>query len=266
MYKSWIIFKKSVAVVSNNLAVAFRISGAIFVVAVFASAALNVFLTGDLTVGPTEIKTIKNDSGQDQLMALNFSSQKILALMGGNFIFFIAMSWIAIAWHRYILLEETSNQLFPSWNPSRIIWYSVKTLVMVFTIAFIIIIPFALVTTILNGVGLIVILPFINILLFMSFYYIFFRAGLILPAVALDAKMSIRQSFDATKHLSNEIWGLSTIVIAMVLFVGIVSGALAPNNFIGVLIISIFQWVVVMVSASLLTTLYGYAIERRPIK
>ena len=186
--------------------------------------------------------------------------------MGGNFIFFIAMSWIAIAWHRFILLEETSNQLFPNWSPSRIILYSIKTLVMVFTIAFIIIIPFALIITILTGVGLIAILPFINILLFISFYYVFFRAGLILPAVALDKKMSIRQSFEATKYFSNEIWGLSTIVIAMILFIGIVSGALAPNNLIGVLIISIFQWIVVMVSASLLTTLYRYAIERRPIK
>ena len=91
--------------------------------------------------------------------------------MGGNFIFFIAMSWIAIAWHRFILLEETSNQLFPNWNPSRIILYSIKTLVMVFTIAFIIIIPFALIITILTGVGLIAILPFINILLFISFYF-----------------------------------------------------------------------------------------------
>jgi hypothetical protein len=51
----------------------------------------------------------------------------------------------------------------------------------------------------------------------------------------------------------------------MILGIGIISGILAPNNIIGVLVTSLFQWIVVMISASLMTTLYGHIIERRPI-
>jgi hypothetical protein len=51
----------------------------------------------------------------------------------------------------------------------------------------------------------------------------------------------------------------------MILGIGVISGILAPNNIIGVLVTSLFQWIVVMVSASLMTTLYGHIIERRPI-
>ena len=65
--------------------------------------------------------------------------------------------------------------------------------------------------------------------------------------------------------MSKEIWGLAVIVIVMILGIGVISGILAPNNVIGVLVTSLFQWIVVMVSASLMTTLYGHIIERRPI-
>ena len=116
-----------------------------------------------------------------------------------------------------------------------------------------------------NGLGLVAILPIVNILFFISFYYLFFRAGLVLPSIALDETMSIRKSFRETKDISNEIWGLAAIVITMILSIGIISGILAPSNIIGVLVTSFFQWIVVMISASLMTTLYGHVVERRPI-
>ena len=265
MLLSWKIFRKSILIVLDNLKEAFRVSGAIFVAAVFTSSALNVFMTGDLTIGAPEIQAVKNANGQDQLMALNFSSQKIIALLGGNLIFFIAMSWIAIAWHRFILIEESNNYIFPSWNNSRIFKYSLKTIVIVTSVIFLLIIPFSMINIFINGLGLMLILPAVNILLFISFYYLFFRAGLVLPSIALDEPMSIRQSFFETKNISKEIWGLSVIVILMILGIGIISGILAPNNIIGVLVTSLFQWIVVMISASLMTTLYGHIIERRPI-
>ena len=265
MLASWKIFRRSVLIVSDNLKEAFRISGAIFVAAVFASSALNVFLTGDLIIGPPQFQTVTNDSGQDQLMALNFSSEKMIALLGGNFIFFIAMSWIAIAWHRFILIEESGNQLFPIWNNLRVLKYSIKTIAIISSVIFILIIPFFLFFIFINGLGLVAILPIVNILLFISFYYLFFRAGLVLPSIALDETMSIRKSFRETKDISNEIWGLAAIVITMILSIGIISGILAPSNIIGVLVTSFFQWIVVMISASLMTTLYGHVVERRPI-
>jgi len=265
MLLSWKIFKKSVLIVLDNLKEAFRVSGAIFVAAVFASSALNVFLTGDLTIGAPDIQAVKDTNGQDQLVALNFSSQKITALMGGNLIFFIAMSWIAIAWHRFILIEESINYIFPIWDNSRIIKYSIKTIAIVTSVIFILIIPFSMINIFINSLGLVLILPAVNILLFISFYYLFFRAGLVLPSIALDKTMSIKQSFFETKTMSKEIWGLAVIVIVMILGIGVISGILAPNNIIGVLVTSLFQWIVVMVSASLMTTLYGHIIERRPI-
>ena len=265
MLLSWKIFKKSVLIVLDNLKEAFRVSGAIFVAAVFASSALNVFLTGDLTIGAPDIQAVKDTNGQDQLVALNFSSQKITALMGGNLIFFIAMSWIAIAWHRFILIEESTNYIFPIWDNSRIIKYSIKTIAIVTSVIFLLIIPFSMINIFINSLGLVLILPAVNILLFISFYYLFFRAGLVLPSIALDKTMSIKQSFFETKTMSKEIWGLAVIVIVMILGIGVISGILAPNNIIGVLVTSLFQWIVVMVSASLMTTLYGHIIERRPI-
>lgn len=265
MQNSWNLFKKSVAIVTDNVGDAFRISGAIFVAAVFASTALNVMLTGDLIVEPPKLQVADPNADQTQQIGAAFADQKILALLGGNLIFFIAMSWIAIAWHRFVLLEETPRQLFPSWSGSRVIAYALKTLGIILVIAFVIIIPFALISSIFMAMGLGVMVFFANLLLFVCFYYLFFRAGLVLPALSLDSKMPVRQSLEATKPLSNDIFGLSAIVVGLVLVGGIVIGSIAPNNLIGVLITSVFQWFVVMISASLLTTLYGHTIEHRPL-
>jgi hypothetical protein len=265
MKNSWNIFRKSVAIVTDNLGEAFRISGAIFVAAVFASTALNVGLTGEMIVEPPNMEAVQDATGQEQLIAAGFSSEKMLALLGGNLIFFIAMSWIAIGWHRFVLLEEVSNQLFPDWRSSRVIGYSLKTLGLVFAIAFAIIIPFAVLSAVLAAAGFGAGVALMNVLLFVCFYYLFFRAGLVLPAIALDTKIRIQDSFQATKPLAGDIWGLAIIVVALVLIVGILASSFAPNNIIGVLITAVFQWVLVMISASLLTTLYGYTVERRPI-
>ena len=52
MLNAWVILRKSILMVTRNADQAFRLSGAIFVLAVFLSAALNVAMTGSLIVEP----------------------------------------------------------------------------------------------------------------------------------------------------------------------------------------------------------------------
>lgn len=261
MQKSWIILRKSISIVIDNFGQALRISGAIFVLSVFAATALNVIMTGSLIVKMPVIDPAVQPTPEQQAEI----ARNTFTILAGSMIFFVAMSWIAVAWHRYVLLEEDTNQLFPHWNSGRVFGYIWKTLLVGISIGLLIVFPFILVSSVIGAAGLQGLLPLLGLGMFICFYYMFFRMGLALPALAVDQKMNLKAAFQDTKELSNEIWGLAAMVVTLTVFVSVLIGLIAPNNILGVLITSVFQWFMVMISASLLTTLYGHAIERRPL-
>jgi len=261
MNDSWNILRKSIAIITDNFSEALRISGAIFVISVFAATAVTVMITGGMIaqMPVLEPNVVPNPEEQVQIV------QSAGAILISNLIFFVAMSWIAVAWHRYVLLEEETNQLFPFWQTGRILGYLGKTLALGFSVGFMVVFPFVVVASIIGSIGLAAILPIFGLAMFVCFYYLFFRMGLALPATALDQKMPLKEAFQRTTDLTNQIWGLAILVVGITLIAGILIGTIAPNNIVGVLITSVFQWFMVMISASLLTTLYGHAIERRPL-
>jgi hypothetical protein len=266
MQESWIIFRKSVEIVMGNFQQAVRLSGGLFVLAVFLSTAMNVMMTGSMIVNPADIQIDSALAADEQLEAAQKAFQNSSALLVGNLLFFIAMSWIAVAWHRFVLLEESSTQLFPSWNATRLITYLGKTLILVFLIAIGLAVPFAVVSLVVGATGMVGLMPLIGLGLFICVYYLFFRTGLVLPAVALDKRLSFSESFRMTTDLSGAIWGTAMIVVGVSFSVAILLGAMMPNNIFGVLLNAIVQWFMVMISASLLTTIYGHTVERRPLK
>jgi hypothetical protein len=265
MQDSWLIFRKSVEIIMGNFQQAIRLSGGLFVLAVFLSTAMNVMMTGSMIVNPADIQVDSSLSPAEQLEAAQEAFQHSSALLIGNLLFFIAMSWIAVAWHRFVLLEESSSQLFPGWNASRLFNYLGKTLILVFLIAIGLAVPFAVISVLLGATGLAGLMPMIGLGLFVCVYYLFFRSGLVLPAVALDKRMSFLESYRMTADLSGAIWGTALIVVGVSISTAILLGAVMPNNIIGVLMNAIVQWFMVMISASLLTTIYGHTVERRQL-
>ena len=265
MQNSWIIFRKSVEIVIGNFQQAIRLSGGLFVVAVFLSTMLNVAMTGAMIVNPVDMQIDSSLTKPEQMKMAQDAFQHNSALLIGNILFFIAMSWIAIAWHRFVLLEESSTQLFPGWHASRLFIYLGKTLMLVFLIAIGLVLPLAFVSLLLGGLGLQGLMPLISLGLFVCVYYFFFRAGLVLPAVALDKRISFSESFRMTSDLSGAIWGTAMIVVGVSFTAAILLGTLMPNNIFGVLANAVVQWFMVMISASLLTTIYGHTVERRPL-
>lgn len=265
MQNSWVIFRKSVEIVMGNFRQAVWLSGGLFVLAVFLSTAINVAMTGSMIVNPTDMQIDSSLPKSEQMKMAQDAFQSSSALLIGNVLLIIAMSWIAIAWHRFVLLEESSPQLFPNWNTARLFHYLGKTLLLVFLIAIGLALPLAVLSLLLSGAGLNGLMPFLSLGLFVCVYYFFFRAGLVLPAIALDKRLSFSESLQKTAELSNAIWGTAMIVVGVSFAVAILLGALMPNNIFGVLANAVVQWFMVMISASLLTTLYGHAVERRPL-
>ncbi|MEP1929779.1 MAG: hypothetical protein ABJJ37_00680, partial [Roseibium sp.] len=100
----WQIFTHSVRLVWANRSIALRISAVLYVV----SAVFQVW-TQSLSVGPVEDATQASGSG---FLDLVFAAASLIISL-----------WIAVAWHRYILMEEVPQGFLPKWHGDRMAAY-----------------------------------------------------------------------------------------------------------------------------------------------
>lgn len=201
----------------------------------------------------------------------------VIAVIAG----FVCWLWAAVAWHRFVLLEEYPTGLFPNWRGSNIANYLGNAiligLIMIgagFGIALFIGIIVAVVQSpavaIALGVGLI-----------FGLSWIATRIGLILPAAAIGERLKISESWRATAPVSGQIV-LPIIVIALastILNQGIIAAfgtAIAIEtpfgeqqqvtlSMVGVILSVAVGWVQMLVNLALMTTLYGNLIEGRQL-
>lgn len=178
----------------------------------------------------------------------------------------IAGLWVAVAWHRYVLLEEDTGSIIPRFAADRIGAYffqGIVVAVIVFLAAVLLglgVAVFAIVLGPLAGsiAGGIFIVGFS--------LWLFYRISPTLPAAALGEAISIGDAWRKTKPYSGAI-------LVMVLAMSVVSalaGALVESTLniaLGIyLIFTVIQtWISLMVGISVLTTIYGVAVENRDL-
>ena len=172
--------------------------------------------------------------------------------------------WIAVAWHRFILLEEYPGVL-PALADRPIGNYVAKSIV----IALILILIGAaagMVVMMLLSMGGLFLLSMGMGLVMLLINYLGLRFGLILPAAAVGQNMSIGQSMEKTKSASGQILGVTTILIALNFASTLIVGMFYEFATIIAFVLDIAtNWLFIMVNVSVLTTLYGMLIEGREL-
>lgn len=168
-----------------------------------------------------------------------------------------SMLWMAVLWHRWVLLGEVSEAVPPLY-PRRLAAYFWKGLLISF-----ILIPAILVVAIPAGIVLFgagvpqadLIMTFLTSAVALG---IFGRFCPVLPAAAVGRSMGLREGWAATAGATGP------IVVASVLLAALTT--LPPLVFTGVLLIDVVvqivvQWVLTLLGASLMTTIYGHYVE-----
>lgn len=179
--------------------------------------------------------------------------------------------WIVVAWHRYILKVEDTGSVVPAFHGRRILAYLGYSLL----IGVILIIPAALLGGLsgmlfrsamsdgmMPGIGvsllamLVVLVPILLISLHLS---------PLLPAAALGEPLGIGGAWAATSGAT-----LDFLVLAVATAVGAFVLDLPAMLFAGSLPMAlgwatVTGWIKMMVGASILTTVYGHYVEKRPL-
>lgn len=181
----------------------------------------------------------------------------------------VAFVWIAVAWHRYILLDEMPAGQFPEFNGQRMTSYGLYSIgigILGFLASLVLAAIVGLVTVPLLGVvgGVIT-----SIVAIAAALIIFYRLAPLLPAVAIGKQLTLGQAWEATNGANVPIIilavlsAIAAVVIDIPAFVLAMAGPI--GGFLALLWTLATGWVKMLVGVSILTTLYGHYVERRSI-
>jgi hypothetical protein len=248
----WEIVRHSFAMLFRNLGNALRISvGPILIGLVAGFLILGAFGSG--------VDTLTEEIEQDKL-----PPGLALAVLLNLFLFLFVSAWIAVAWHRFILLEDYPGLLPPL--AGRPIWpYLGKTLLLGL-VMFFAMIPAGLVISVLAGLfggAGDSLFSFIGLGLALYISYMWLRFGIVLPATAVSRTMGFGEAWRATAPYATAILGTCVILILINTGVSLVSTIL-PLPLARLLSLAT-SWISIMLGISVLTTLYGVIVERRTL-
>lgn len=243
------IFLHSVRLVFNQLNGAMRISGVLYLAALVISG-IGMFFQ------PTAV------AGQPPTLSWQF----LLATIISSLLYL----WIAVGWHRFVLLDELPDGPVPAFHKNRLLAYfgrgiQAGLIMMVAALAL-----FVIITMLLLATGASPIVAFFAFLVAVAiFLLISYRLAPMFPSAAIGQSVGVSQAWAATSGASGVIMGLAVVsaIAAVVidlpaqLFIRLPGGA----AWLGFIWLGITGWVKLMVGVSILTTLYGVYVEKRSI-
>ena len=180
-------------------------------------------------------------------------------------------AWVAVSWHRFILLEEYSG-ILPAVS-GRPIWpYVGRSIIYGLFVGLVALglgLVVGVVTTVLfamsptiGAVGTLILGALLGVVLSL----VWFRIGVALPAVAIGKPITMREALNATAKINGTILGIVVLIVVVSMIAGVATAGLyGIHPALGFAVDVVVQWVTLMVGVSILTTLYGHVIEGRPL-
>jgi len=172
----------------------------------------------------------------------------------------LAMIWVLVNWHRFILLSEYPSGWLPTLRRDAIgayLWRVVQmTLLLILAM-----IPIVVITMILGGANGALLMIWVGLML-----YGFYRISPILPAAAVGETLAMRAAWDATRP------GAGAIVIIIILSMVVTQLASVIEVLLtgaipvfGAIVSIILMAALGLLNASILTTIYGHYVDGRQL-
>jgi len=254
------IFSHSFRQVSGNFGMAVRISGGFWI----------------LLLGVGFVYGLIAALSQSVFLSFIFGIALVVFLVWG-------ISLVAVVWHRYVLLEERPSGFLPYREGLRVwpyFWYGIGIAIIVFLALLVL---FLLSTLVLDAGDILAVFDqntssspgfdlVVNFIVGLLASLIYLRMALILPAVALDERLTLSESWNQTKGYSGSILIIAAILALLNSGGAIVFGmvVISAHNAPLVLLLAgmayfLFQWFYFMLNISILSTLYGHIVQKREV-
>lgn len=161
-------------------------------------------------------------------LILKFPTQMSLFVLGNLLVFGLTIvvgAFVTSALHRRQLLSRSENNIFKCLLPARrhlwVAWALTKVVVLYFVCNLVYVAALGLIPTyhgenVIAGPILGIVEPTIQLAGFLLVVYVVFRCSLVLPAVALDQPMTLRESWRAMSGTSSPLFG--SLVLAYIVY------------------------------------------------
>ena len=193
----------------------------------------------------------------------------------------VALSWIAVGWHRRVLLGELSSGWLPASEPRRIAAYLGRTVAVWLVMLLILLTVATMVIVLLAPLIGPPAEPFAWALGFLLAMTLFYRLGIVLPAGAVDRPLSMSEAMRATEGLSRPAVVMSLVLGAFWLLLQVpplldaaalpeAAGGLRAEDVasagpgaVTVVYQLVIQWFLLLLGVGTLTTTYVHATTGR---
>lgn len=255
---SWTIFRRAILLVVDNLSAAIRITALPYA----AFAGVSLWFAGTLDVAT--MAQVEAGNGAEAL-----PPGVAVGILLTGLVQLVAFLWIAVAWHRYVLLREGGEGWVPALEGRLLLGYLGRSIL----IGLLVLAAFAIVATAIAPFAPAMALAIATIIGMVLTY----RLGLILPAGAVGRPMNVAEAWRATTGQSATVVLLALMTFALSLLFQLpalldapeaVEGAgegLAAPGPIAVIYELVVTWILLMLGVTLLSTLYGHFVEGRPV-
>jgi hypothetical protein len=177
-------------------------------------------------------------------------------------------SWVSVAWHRRMLLDERPG-LLPRVVLGAVGAYTGRSLLIGVMLA-VLMFPVSSVVWQMVGITGIRLVPGVDMLvgygLSVFFFYLWLRVALILPAAAAGRVYSLSDAWNDGGRLSQDILLAAAICAALSLCFQAIPALLPLPGWLQVAVRLAVLWLTLMGSASVVTVLYGLVAGRRRLR
>ena len=254
--KGWLIFSHSMNLVFSNLDVAFRVSAVLY--GAYAVASL-FFLQGSTAIPTDPAEMMDPATGMPMV-----DGAFVLSLLATLSVQIIVSIWIAIAWHRFVLLNEKPAGILPDWPGTGILSYFGRS-IGIMLLVLLAMLPFGMIIGLINTVvpGVTFLMPVVMVAVAVG---VFYRLAPVLPGIAVGRQVTLREAWQATEGQFGSILAMAGFAAVLMLLVQVplmIGGN--PSSIIATIYSLVIGWFSVMIGSSVLTTLYGHYIEGRDL-
>lgn len=171
---------------------------------------------------------------------------------------------VAVNWHRFVLLNEPAGWV-PRFHGVRIIAYLLQLVLIGLLLGVGMGIVSAVMSLLMTGGGGALLGVILMLALMVFALAAYWRLGASLPGAALDDGAGIGETWRATKGNLGTFVVLALILFGFALVMSGVQMLVMFVPLIGILIYLAVEWFLTMLGLSLLTTVYGYYVEKREL-
>ncbi|WP_170361037.1 hypothetical protein [Ruegeria arenilitoris] len=251
----WQIFVHSVRMVFGNLKQVLQIT---FGPALIATALIVVLFV----VSGVPLEAFEAETGE--LPPGTSPGSVLLLVFGLAMVLAITTFWIAVSWHRFILLEEYPKGIFPTFRFDRILAYLGRAFLLGLIMAIASLPGWMLLTAVVQSSP---VLAIILVFAYMVFLMVcLYRFSIILPAAAIGHPVTPLEAWNSTSGAASALLVMLIVAFLFQLLVQLVFTVLAIIPVLGVLLTLFFGVLVLpMINVSIFTTMYGVFIEKRAL-